>query len=77
MDKLNQCDRILALLKNADPVDGRYVTLLQILNLRIANYRARVSEMRKRGAIIECHTEWIDGIRYSWYRLLKEPSIVE
>ncbi len=59
-----QSERILALLKSKE-----WVTLPEILDLRIANYRARISELRKEGYWIACVEERINGQTHTKYRL--------
>jgi len=63
-----QRDQLLGLLLRAN---GNWVSLLEILDLRIAQYNARVHELRKLNFEIESRTQTIDGQRHSWFRLLK------
>ena len=44
MSRATQCERLLNLLKSHE---GQKVTLPRILDLRIANYRARLTELRR------------------------------
>ncbi len=62
-----QSEVILALLRSA----GSWVPLPEILALGIAQYNARIWDCRKRGLNIENRTETIDGVRYSWFRLVE------
>jgi hypothetical protein len=62
-----QRDRILRLLVDAR---GAWVPLPEILALGIAQYNARIFELRKRSLNIENRTETIDGLRHSWFRLV-------
>ena len=67
-DKANQCDRLLALLGRHE---GNWVPLPMILALFIANYRARFSELRRKGHQIELRDEWVNGQRCTAYRLVR------
>ena len=67
-DSLNQRERIIVLLAMNQ---GAWVSLPEILSLYIANYRARISELRKEGHPIELKDEWVDGQRHTAYRLVK------
>lgn len=58
----------------ADWPDPGWVPLPAILNLRIANYRARISELRKQGQVVELKDEWINGQRKTWYRLARNSN---
>lgn len=49
---------------------GAWVPLPEILALGIAQYNARIWELRKRGLNIENRTEIVDGVRHSWFRLI-------
>ena len=71
-DRTTQRDRVLELLRSK-----QWVTLPEILNLRIANYRARISEARKLGYQIECIGETVNGVRHTKYRLTSkwQPAI--
>lgn len=75
--RLSQADRILHLLEAATRYASVYgdkykwITLPQMLSLSIANYRARISELRQAGHHIECHRETVDGQVRTKYRLVK------
>ncbi len=62
----NQRAAILTLLMAAH---GDWVPLPQILALGIAQYNARIYELRRLGFRITNRIEEVDGIRRSWYRL--------
>lgn len=62
----DQQRRVLTLLQSKE-----WVTLPEILDLRIASYTRRISELRELGHPIECETEWIGGIRHSKYHLVR------
>lgn len=67
-----QADRVLALLRSKE-----WVTLPEILDLRIANYRARISELRRRGYWIECYVKQVNGEKRTEYNLTLEPADME
>ena len=60
-----QSERILALLKSKE-----WVGLPEILDLRIANYRARISELRNEGYDIQCWKERVNGQTRTRYWLV-------
>ena len=62
--KLRQREIVLALLQRKP-----WVTLTDLLDLRIANYRARVSDLRDEGWIIFQDFYVRDGKRLSRYQL--------
>lgn len=66
-----QRSRILRLLIEAH---GAWVPLPDILALGIAQYGARILELRRTGFNIENRTEHIDGARHSWFRLVASQS---
>jgi len=51
----------------------QWVSLPQILDLRVSQYSARIHELRKMGCEIENRTEWKDGELCSWFRLKSAP----
>jgi hypothetical protein len=63
--------RILRLLIDAH---GSWVPLPKILALGIAQYNARLWELRRLGFVIENKSESVDGTRHSWYRLVSSPT---
>ena len=67
-DYRTQQGRILSLLQSRESV-----SLPDILDLRIANYRARISELRQQGHQILCETTEVGKIRHSCYRLVRQP----
>jgi hypothetical protein len=71
-DKLTQQRRILLLLESRE-----WVGLPEILDLRIACHTRRISELREQGYVIECETEWREGVRHSRYRLVLKPNEME
>ncbi len=58
-----------ALLRLLIDARGSWVSLPQILKLGIAQYNARILELRRLGFNIENKTERVNGARYSWFRL--------
>jgi hypothetical protein len=66
-----QSETILTLLRSAH---GTWVPLPEILALGIAQYNARIFELRKRSLNIENRTETVDGVRHSWFRLCTSPT---
>lgn len=77
-DRLAQCDRILAFFERRPNV---WIPLPEILDLRIANYRQRITEIRRKGYCIENEKRRAeDGILHSWYRLVpakQTPAVQE
>ncbi len=53
---------------------GAWVPLPEILALGIAQYNARLWELRRLGFVIENKSEAVDGVRHSWYRLVASPT---
>jgi hypothetical protein len=66
-----QSERILAVLRSAN---GAWVPLPEILALGVAQYNARIFELRRHGLTIENRTETVDGVRHSWFRLVDPPA---
>lgn len=48
---------------------GSWISLREILRLGVAQYNARILELRKEGLAIENKTEWLNGKKISWFRL--------
>jgi hypothetical protein len=69
--KKSQAAAVLRLLIDAH---GSWVPLPAILALGIAQYGARILELRRLGFVIENKTERVAGARHSWFRLLNSPS---
>src|SRR5690349_8354193 len=63
-----QSQKILEVLRAAN---GAWVPLPEILSLGIAQYNARVYELRRRGFDIQNKTEIVDGVKHSAYRLIE------
>lgn len=63
-----QRDRVLQLLQS---YDGRWCPLPKILELNIAQFGARILELRRQGHAIENKQEKdFGGVMHSWYRLV-------
>ena len=68
----SQTARIVDLLRSRSP---RWVSLPEILELRISQYSARIHQARHEwGFRIENRTEIINGKKHSWFRLI-EPGV--
>jgi hypothetical protein len=66
--RTSQRDRIFCLLLANK---GEWVTIPQLLELRIVDYRRRIHEIRKLGWNVETMPEtWKDGYRLSGYKLI-------
>ena len=63
-----QQSRLLQLLQDRFP---SRVPLPDVLALGIAQYNARILELRELGYDIRNEIEWHDGIRHSWFRLVR------
>jgi hypothetical protein len=73
MKRLAQGERILALLRALGGcASGAEVPLPAILALspRIAQHTARITELRHAGYDIRCRSEWVNGDRHTFYRLV-------
>jgi hypothetical protein len=69
----SQTARIVELLRSRH---GAWVPLPEILDLRIAQFSARIHHARHvLGLRIENRTEMIDGVRHSWFRLVEPASV--
>lgn len=62
-----QSERILTLLRTAS---GCWVPLPQILELGVAQYSARIYELRRQGHVIENRIDRTGDVCRSWFRLL-------
>lgn len=51
---------------------NEWVSLIEILRLGIAQYNARILELRRAGMRIENETEEANGVRYSRYRYVPD-----
>jgi hypothetical protein len=66
-----QRDVVLALLRTAR-TSGTPLDLPTILHTGIAQYCARIAELRAAGHVIENRLERIDGVTHSWYELVHD-----
>ncbi len=64
-----------ALLRLLIDAHGSWVALPQILALGIAQYNARILELRRLGFVIENKTERVNGARHSWFRLVNSAQV--
>ncbi len=71
VQRKTQSAAILRLLIDAH---GSWVPLPEILKLGIAQYNARILELRRLGFTIENKTQGVNGARHSWFRLLNSPA---
>ncbi len=70
MNRATQAERILTLLRSRE-----WVSLSDILDLRVAKYSSRITELRHRGyVILNRKEEATDGTVHSWYHLAGEPE---
>ena len=67
MGRFTQRDKLLRLLSNNV---NHWVGLPEILQLGIAQYNARIKELRTEGWYIENTIKVESGERHSWYRLI-------
>lgn len=68
VQRKTQSAAVLRLLIDAH---GSWVPLPEILALGIAQYNARILELRRLGFVIENKTERVNGARHSWFRLVQ------
>jgi hypothetical protein len=71
--RVTQSDVMLRLLRDARS-ENRSLTLPQILDTHIAQFTARIYELRKRGFTIENEMERNSGTVRSSYRLIFDPE---
>jgi len=65
--------KIIALLK----ANKGWVSLPQILSLGVAQYNARIYELRQEGYDIQNKVQTVDGVKHSWFKLIAEPPRTE
>lgn len=63
-----------AILRLLIDAHGAWVPLPEILALGVAQYNARIFELRRLHFNIENRTEQVDGVRHSWFRLASSLS---
>ena len=47
---------------------GEWIPLPEILRLGVAQYNARIKQLRSEGYRIENRTRWQEGVKNSWFR---------
>lgn len=68
---MKQRDRIKKLFENRP---NQWIPLYEILQMGIAQYGARILELRKEGMMIENRWQIINGKRCSWFRYAKDKQ---
>ena len=53
---------------------GEWIPLPQILRLGVAQYNARISQLRAEGYRIENRVKWEEGVKNSWFRFDPEKT---
>lgn len=66
-----QKDRLLSFFKERPNV---WIALPEILTLGIAQYNARIYDLRNEGITIENRWEIIEGVKHSWFRYIPAPE---
>ena len=56
------------ILKLFEEFRGQWIELPAILRLGVAQYNARIKQLRGEGYVIENRTEWRGPLKKSWYR---------
>jgi hypothetical protein len=69
--RITQADLILSLLRAAR-ARGTPLSLPEILGLGVAQYSARLKELRDAGHVIQNRLKRIDGVTHSWYELVHD-----
>lgn len=59
------CERLLRLFRE---FEGDWIELPAILRLGVAQYNARIKQLRDEGFVIENRTEWRGRVKKSWFR---------
>jgi hypothetical protein len=62
--RINGREKILELFE-ARP--NERIPLPTILRLGVAQYNSRILELRRAGYIIDNETEYVDGVKHSWF----------
>jgi hypothetical protein len=73
-DGKGQLSQRARILRELIAANGAEVSLLDILALHIAQYNARIHELRRAGFDIQNRVEDINGVRHSWFRLVSTPT---
>ncbi len=66
-----QKDRLLSFFKEHP---NTWIPLPKILQLGIAQYNARIYDLRYQGIIIENKWKIIEGVKHSWFRYVPIPE---
>jgi len=61
---MTQRDRLRELFKSRK---GEWVSLNEILDMRIGQYNSRIFDLRRNGMDIQNRTQMVDGVVHSWY----------
>lgn len=51
-----------------------WISLTEILDLKIAQYNSRLLDLRRSGMIIENKTKTVGGDKHSWFRFLPQDN---
>ena len=70
--KATQRQKLLELLQSRP---NQWIPLPEIMRLGLAQYNARILELRHSGYKIENKIQDIEGIRHSWFKLVPQPDI--
>jgi len=69
---MTQHEKILNCLRDTNNQDKEgWVALPKILALGVAQYNARLHELRRRGYDIRNKAKWVGEQRHSWFRLIE------
>lgn len=64
-------EKLLALFRE---FEGQWIELPAILRLGVAQYNARIKQLRGEGYVIENRVEWRGRVKHSWFRFQGKPS---
>ena len=53
--------------------EGHWIELPAILKLGVAQYNARIKQLRDEGYVIENKVEWQGRVKKSWFRFRGKP----
>jgi len=71
---MTQRDKIKLLFEQSP---DRWIPLPEILNLHVAQYNARIKELRDSGMEIINKWQIVDGVKHSWFMWVKPKKFVE
>ena len=63
-------EKILRLMRE---FEGHWIELPAILKLGVAQYNARIKQLRDEGYVIENKVEWQGRVKKSWFRFRGKP----